>query len=242
MPALTRPTVTLHYEDTGGSDPAIVFPQGWCDGSRSWAETIVEFKGTYRCIAPDMRGQGQSGQPKGYCYTPEGLSNDSVALCGELGIAHPIVVRHSFGGFLASTIAERYPGFARAIVIEDQPLDLRAFAEQMRAAESIIRAPETHMMFRSQLLDSMVSEQMSRESRALIDEVKQATPVEVGQTLWSALFEDSPAEVAANSDSLMAALANQPSCLIDSQEPPGYYAALRLLAPDVQASALGCGH
>lgn len=38
MPELTRPTVTLHYEDSGGPGQAIIFLHGWCDGSRSWAE------------------------------------------------------------------------------------------------------------------------------------------------------------------------------------------------------------
>ncbi|MBA4179879.1 MAG: hypothetical protein C0506_04750 [Anaerolinea sp.] len=241
MPELSRPTVTLHYADTGGAGQPIVFLHGWCDGSASWAGTIAEFKREYRCIAPDMRGHGLSGQPRDFCYTPEALSNDVVALCQELSIAHPVIVGHSFGGFLAATIAERFPGFARAVVVEDQPLDLRAFAAQMRAAESIIRSPETHMAFRGQLFDSMVSDQMPPESRALIDEMKDATPVEVGQALWAALFEFTPEEIAARSDSLMAALANQPGCLIDGQEPPGYYGTLQRFAPNVTTNALGSG-
>ena len=43
MPELTRPTVTLHYEDTLGGDETIVFLHGWCDGSPSWGSTLEAF-------------------------------------------------------------------------------------------------------------------------------------------------------------------------------------------------------
>ncbi|MGH2632428.1 MAG: alpha/beta fold hydrolase, partial [Tepidiformaceae bacterium] len=60
MPTFERPTVTLHYEDTGGDGPALVFLHGWCDSAESWASTIEAFRSGFRCIAPDMRGHGQS--------------------------------------------------------------------------------------------------------------------------------------------------------------------------------------
>lgn len=64
MPELTRPTVTLHYEETLEGDRALVFLHGWCDGSASWAATMGDLKASYRCIALDMRGHGKSGQPR----------------------------------------------------------------------------------------------------------------------------------------------------------------------------------
>lgn len=242
MPELIRPTVTLHYEDTVQGDQAIVFLHGWCDGSPSWATTIEDFRSEYRCIAPDMRGHGASGQPRDLCYLAEALTNDVVALCEALGVTRPVVVGHSYGGMLAALIASRQPGFARAVVVEDQPLDFRPFAAQMRSLEAVIRGAESHMVFRQQLLDSMITELMPAESRAMLDRLKRSTPAEVGLALWSVLFEYSTGEIASFSEKAIAALALQPSALIDSQEPPGYYAALRAVAPDVQISTLSCGH
>ncbi len=242
MPELLRPTVKLHYEDTQDGDQAIVFLHGWCDGSPSWAATLADFKSEYRCIAPDMRGHHRSGQPRDFCYMAEALTNDVVALCESLGVTRPIVVGHSYGGMLAAIVADRFPGFARAIVVEDQPLDFRPFAAQMRSLEPVIRGEESHMAFRNQLLGSMMTELMPADSKAMLESLKHSTPPEVGMALWAALFEFSGSEMEAFGDRLMAALAQQPSAFIDAQETEGYYATVRAAAPDVQISTLGGGH
>ena len=128
MPVFERNTVDLHYDDTGGDGPPLVFLHGWCDGRESWSSTIEHFRGAYRCIAPDMRGHGRSGLPRDHAYFPEALSNDVVALCESLSIAKPVVIGHSFGAMLAGFVSARYPGFARALVLEDQSLDPRPLA------------------------------------------------------------------------------------------------------------------
>ena len=242
MPELTRPTVTLHYEDTLEGDQAIVFLHGWCDGSASWATTIADFKSEYRCIAPDMRGHGKSGQPRDLCYSVEALTNDVAALCESLGVTRPVVVGHSYGGMLAAVIAGRFPGFARAIVVEDQPLDFRPFAAQMHSMEAVIRGAQSHMPFREQLLGSMLTDLMPAESKAMLEGLQQSTPPEVGMALWAALFEFTPEEMESMGDRAMAALAQQPSELIDAQETPGYYETVRAAAPDLQIRTLGGGH
>ncbi|MEO6397954.1 MAG: alpha/beta hydrolase [Tepidiformaceae bacterium] len=242
MPELTRPTVTLSYEDTLEGAQAIVFLHGWCDGSPSWATTIADLQSEYRCIAPDMRGHNKSGRPRDFCYTVEALTNDVVALCGSLGIARPVIVGHSFGGMLAAVIAGRYPGFARGIVIEDQPLDFRPFSAQMRGMEAVIRGAHSHMPFREQMLGSMITERMPPESKAMLQSLQESTPPEIGMALWAALFEFTAEEMGALGDRAMAALAEQPSALIDAQETEGYYATVRTAAPDVQISTLGGGH
>ena len=56
MPTLNGLTCDLYFEDTGGPLPPIVFLHGWCDGSESWTETIAALRGSFRCLAPDMRG------------------------------------------------------------------------------------------------------------------------------------------------------------------------------------------
>jgi pimeloyl-ACP methyl ester carboxylesterase len=245
MPELVRPTVTIHYEDSGASSggaPTLVFLHGWCDGSPSWADTIAEFSREYRCIAPDMRGHNRSGQPRDFCYSAEALSNDVVALCQALDVAHPVLIGHSFGGYLAAETARRVPGFARAVLVEDQALDLRGFGEQMRALESVIRSPENHMAFRTQLYDSMTSPLMPPEGRALIGRMKDQTPVEIGQALWAPLFEFTPEEMAERSDLLMQALGNQPSLSIEHEAAPEYHATLARLAPDAATRVIEAGH
>lgn len=241
MPTLQRPTVSLNYVDEG-SGPPIVFLHGWCDGSPSWNATIAHFSRTNRCLAPDMRGHGGSGLPSDHAYFPEALSNDVVALCEAVGVTDPILVGHSFGGFLAAFIAGRFPGFARAIVVEDQVLDVTGFGAQMKDIASIVRSPESHMAFRTQLYDSMVSPAMPPESRALISGLKDATPVAIGPALWAPLFEYSDTELAGFSERLMRAMGTQPSLSLESSPQPEYHARLVALAPSTQTAVIEAGH
>jgi pimeloyl-ACP methyl ester carboxylesterase len=115
MPELNRPTVSLNYEDEGSGDPALVFLHGWCDSSSVWAETTAALSTRHRCLAPDMRGHGQSGQPRDFCYAAEALANDVVAVCEAAAVTRPVLIGHSFGGMLAAVVAARSPGFARAL-------------------------------------------------------------------------------------------------------------------------------
>ncbi|MEX2081747.1 MAG: alpha/beta hydrolase [Dehalococcoidia bacterium] len=242
MPTFERPTVSLHYEDSGAGEPAIVFLHGWCDDAAGWAATAADFSETHRCIVPEMRGHGRSGMPRDHGYFPEALAGDVVALCGHLGVEHPVLVGHSFGGFLAASIAHRHPSFARAVVVEDQPLDLRGFHAQMLAIESVVRDPEAHVAFREQFLDSLVSPAMPPADRDLLNASSRATPVEVGQALWAPLFEFTSDEIAERSDQLMAALSRQPSLTVEAAPQQAYHAALGLLAPSVGTAVIPSGH
>jgi pimeloyl-ACP methyl ester carboxylesterase len=241
MPVLQRPTVTLAYQDRGNGPP-LVFLHGWCDSSTSWESTVEEFSGTYRCVTPDMRGHGASGLPRDHAYFPEALSNDVVAICEAAGVTRPVLVGHSFGGFLAATVAMRFPGFAAGIVVVDQLVALHDFAVQMRGAEGLIRSPETHMVFRSGLFDTMVSPLMGDDGRALVEAAKRAAPVEVGQALWAALFEYSLDEIDAMGERLMRAFANQPSLTVEASPQPAYHERLRSLAPKARAAVIEGGH
>jgi pimeloyl-ACP methyl ester carboxylesterase len=238
-----RPTVTLHFGDSGpaGSGPALVLLDGWCDSGENWASTVAALKAQYRCIVPDIRGCGRSGMQRDHCFSSEALSNDVVELCAALGIERAVLIGHSYGGFLAAETARRFPGFARGVVVEDQPLELSGLSKQVRELETAIRSPESHMAFRTQLFDSMTGN-LPEADLALIRKAKDATPIEVGQALWAALFEFTPEEIGQRSDQLMAALSNQPSLSIDASHNPEYYAALLSRSPSVQTRIIESGH
>jgi N-formylmaleamate deformylase len=242
MPELNRPTVSLNYEDEGSGDPALVFLHGWCDSSSVWAETTAALSTRHRCLAPDMRGHGQSGQPRDFCYAAEALANDVVAVCEAAGVTRPVLIGHSFGGMLAAVVAARSPGFARALVIVDQGLDFRPMAAQVHAMEQVIRSPESHLSFRTQMLGSMMTPLMPERSRERIIAASAQTPVEVGLALWAPLFEFSTAEMEAFSDRLLSALGQQPVCLVDGQANEDYYRTVAQHAPEAKTHVLDCGH
>lgn len=242
MPDFHRPSLTLHYEDTGEGMPALLFLHGWCDASTSWEDTVAALSASYRCVAPDMRGHGRSSLPRDHAYFPEALAGDAVALCLSLGIEHPVIVGHSFGGFLAAEIARRFPGFARAIVVVDQPLALEGFRAMVAPMEEAIRSTEGHMAVRRAMFDSMITAAMPPGGREIIRRSTEETPVAVAQALWAMLFESTAEELKERGRADIEALGRQPALLLDGQETAGYYDLVRSLAPTVETHVLGCGH
>lgn len=65
----------------------------------------------------DLRGQGRSGPAPVETYTLEQMADDVAALCDALGIVRPILLGHSYGGFVALTAALRHPQLAAALIL-----------------------------------------------------------------------------------------------------------------------------
>ena len=55
--------VRLHYVTSGDKGPAVVLLHGWPQTWYMWSEVIKGLAGSYRIIAPDLRGLGDSSRP-----------------------------------------------------------------------------------------------------------------------------------------------------------------------------------
>ena len=242
MPTLQTHSCTLHYRDEGAGDPPIVFLHGWCDDASIWDAIVPEFSTAHRCLVPEMRGHGQSGMPSDHAFFPEALSNDVVAICAAAGVERPVLVGHSFGGYLAAEIVRRHPGFACAVVVEDQALNIDSFGMEMRQLEAVIRSPETHMAFREQLKRSLMPEATPPDVVEQVLATGLATPAEVGLGLWAALFEYSESELRERGEALMRAIGTIPALVLDRADAPEYHAMLRKLAPSVQVEVMTGSH
>lgn len=109
MPHLTTNGVSFYYEDTGGPGPAIVFSHGLLMSSRMFAAQIEAFRGRYRCIAYDHRGQGQSSDPGGRRHDMDSCFRDAVAVIEGLDARPCHFVGLSMGGFVGMRLAARRP-------------------------------------------------------------------------------------------------------------------------------------
>ncbi|MGH2533849.1 MAG: alpha/beta fold hydrolase [Thermomicrobiales bacterium] len=74
---------------------------------------------TAQLIYLDQRGQGQSARAPIETCTPEQMADDAVALCRALGIARPVVLGHSYGGFVALHMAIRHPDAVGSLILVD---------------------------------------------------------------------------------------------------------------------------
>jgi pimeloyl-ACP methyl ester carboxylesterase len=114
--------VRLHVEDTGGAGPAVLFSHGLLWSTRMWRFQLDAFRGRYRCIAWDHRGQGKSEVTESG-YDMETLTDDAAALIGQLGVAPVHFVGLSMGGFIGMRLAARRPEVLRSLSLVETAND-----------------------------------------------------------------------------------------------------------------------
>ncbi|WP_296744117.1 alpha/beta hydrolase [Mesorhizobium sp.] len=129
--------VKLHYI-AAGSGPPIVFLHGFPDHGLGWRNQIEALCGSFRVLAPDLRGFGQSDAPQGhahYLMLPH-LVEDVVAVLVAEQVSQASVVGHDWGGLIAWWLAMRVPQAVRHLVVLSTPHPrnyLRALADPANA-------------------------------------------------------------------------------------------------------------
>jgi 3-oxoadipate enol-lactonase len=123
MPSIDLNGTTLHYEDTGGDFPPVLFSHGLLFSAEMFSAQVRALAGRYRCIAWDHRGQGRSADPGGRIHTIEQTTDDALALIRALGIGPAHFVGLSMGGFVGLRIAMRHPELLRSLVLLETSAD-----------------------------------------------------------------------------------------------------------------------
>jgi pimeloyl-ACP methyl ester carboxylesterase len=116
MPLLAVNGTELHYEDTGGPGPAVVFSHGILWSGRMFDAQVAALRRRYRCITYDHRGQGQSPSSP-TAYDMEMLADDGGDLVERLGAAPCHFVGLSMGGFVGLRLAARRPALIRTLTL-----------------------------------------------------------------------------------------------------------------------------
>jgi pimeloyl-ACP methyl ester carboxylesterase len=113
-----------HVLTAGPPDaPPLVLLHGNVSGARFFAETMVTLAGDHRCVAPDLRGFGQSEQaPVDAGRGVRDFTDDVHALLTEGGILpgpRPVhLLGWSLGGGVALQYVTDHPGAVASIVLE----------------------------------------------------------------------------------------------------------------------------
>ena len=121
LPTENRVTVgdlTLRCLDWGGDGPLVLALHGLASSAQWYQRVARRLQGSYRVIAPDQRGHGQSTQAtSGYDW--QTLAADAIGLLDQLGGEQAIVLGHSWGGHVASNVAARFPERVSHLVMID---------------------------------------------------------------------------------------------------------------------------
>ncbi|TPI43794.1 alpha/beta hydrolase [Mesorhizobium sp. B3-1-6] len=125
--------VKLHYV-AAGSGPPILFLHGLPDHGLGWRRQIEALRGSFRVLAPDLRGFGRSDAPRGhahYTLLPH-LVEDVLSVLVAEQLSQASIVGHDWGGTIAWWLAMRIPQVVRHLVVLSSPHPrnyLRAIAD-----------------------------------------------------------------------------------------------------------------
>jgi pimeloyl-ACP methyl ester carboxylesterase len=129
--------IRIHVEEQGSGDPALVFLHYWGGSSRTWGKVIAALPKSYRTLAIDHRGWGESDAPvSGYGLAD--LADDAQGVIEALELKRYVLIGHSMGGKVAQLMASRRPkglvGLALVAPSPPQPMAMSPEARELMAS------------------------------------------------------------------------------------------------------------
>lgn len=109
--------IEIAYTDSGIGRPVVLI-HGYPFNRSLWNEQITALSSSYRVIAPDLRGFGESDSAPGTA-TMNVMAQDVALLLNHLGIARAAIGGLSMGGYVALAFYKQLPSRVRTLVLAD---------------------------------------------------------------------------------------------------------------------------
>lgn len=114
----------IAFTDTRSDQRPMLFVHGMACDHTDWDKQVPFFSPTHRVVTIDLRGHGASSNPTGEFHVTE-MADDVAWVIEELGLDHPVVVGHSFGGLVTLAFGSQHPTVPSALVILDTAFEMR---------------------------------------------------------------------------------------------------------------------
>src|SRR5437764_14617847 len=121
MPSRARAGVSMHYEVHGPADaPPILLSHGYAATCRMWDGQVATFADRWRLVLWDMRGHGESGDPRDPALYSQALAvGDMAAVLDACGIERAVIAGLSLGGVMSLAFHIAHPERVRALMLFD---------------------------------------------------------------------------------------------------------------------------
>ena len=214
-----------------GEGPAFLLIHGYPLNHTIWREQVAQLSG-WRCIAPDLRGMGQSEAPdQGYDMAT--YAHDLLALLDSLGVSESVLCGLSLGGYIAFELLRRARGRVRGLVLMDTTAEADSVEGKQARDAAALMAKENGA---AAIADSMLPRMLAPATLAKrpeivagVREVMAATPVPGILGALSAM-RDRP-----DSTPVLASLAGLPTLVVvgeaDQITPPAVGRAMAAAIP-----------
>ena len=109
--------IQMAYTDAGMGRPVVLI-HGYPFNRSLWNEQVAALSNSYRVIAPDLRGFGETDAAEGPA-TMNRMAQDVARLLDQLEITRAVVGGLSMGGYVAIAFYKQFPSRVRALVLAD---------------------------------------------------------------------------------------------------------------------------
>lgn len=106
--------IDLAVHDLGGGGPPALLAHATGFHGLVWAP-VARRLSSLHCLAPDLRGHGDSPAPDDHDFAWEGFADDVLAVVGALDLDHPVGIGHSSGAAALLLAEARRPGTFRTL-------------------------------------------------------------------------------------------------------------------------------
>ena len=106
----------INVIETGSGLPALVMLHYFGGSAKEWAQVMNKLADSYRCVAIDMRGHGDSDAPPAG-YSVASMAHDVLGVVESLNLTDYILVGHSMSGKVALYVASMQPAGLRSLVL-----------------------------------------------------------------------------------------------------------------------------
>jgi 3-oxoadipate enol-lactonase len=115
MPFADNQGIKIYWDEEGAGEPILLI-MGLGYASCMWHRSRPVLSTSYRTIAFDNRGVGQSDVPAGP-YSIAGMASDAAAVLDAAGVRSAHVFGVSMGGMIAQEFALQYPQRVRSLIL-----------------------------------------------------------------------------------------------------------------------------
>lgn len=177
--------IHLHYAEAGHGLP-VVLVHGFPFDHTIWDAQMIALGGSFRMIAPDLRGFGESAAPEDG-YTMEHFAADIVTLLDRLGIDRAVWVGHSMGGYITMAALRRWPQRVRAVAFvatHARPDTPEKKLQRETSADNVMRSGVSDIAFT--MMSTIFAPAVDRQgplAQRIYDIMIQASPAGVAGAL-----------------------------------------------------------
>lgn len=125
MPQANVNDQTLHYEDSQGNGPAVIFLHGFLFDQTMFDAQVAVLEKDFRCIRVDTRGFGQT-EWDGREFDLYDIVADTIGLLDHLGIDQANFVGMSQGAYAAARLVVKHPERVKALVLISTRKDIQS--------------------------------------------------------------------------------------------------------------------